>query len=126
MGKIFDFVIVEGAGGVLVPFNRKKLIIDIAKDLNLPVVVVAANKLGAINHTLLTIEALKIRSLKIIGIIFNNQSNKGNDIVLEDNPKIVRQLSGQRILGTLPWTKNKDILIKKFNIIGKNIISNLK
>ena len=74
--KKFDFVIVEGIGGALVPFNRRNLVIDIAKKLNLPVLIVANNKLGAINHTLLTIEAIKMRKMKVIGIIFNNQCRK--------------------------------------------------
>ena len=109
-----DFVIVEGLGGVLVPYNNKKLVIDIARDLKLPVLIVAGNKLGAINHTLLTIEAVKSRGMKISGVIFNNFSSKGNKLILKDNPKIVELISAQKILGTLPFIKNKNLLYKKF------------
>jgi len=112
--KRFDFVIVEGLGGVLVPYNSKKLVIDIARDLKLPVLIVVGNKLGAINHTLLTIEAVKSRGIKIAGVIFNNTSLKGNKLILKDNPKIVELISAQKILGTLPFIKNKNLLYKKF------------
>lgn len=119
--KGFDFVIVEGAGGALVPFNRKRLIIDIARELNLPVLIVASNKLGAINHTLLTIEAIKRRGMKIIGIIFNNRYRKVSKIILKDNAKIVAKLTGEKILGTLPYIKDKNRLYKSFLPIGNKI-----
>lgn len=119
--KGFDFVIVEGIGGALVPFNTKQLVIDIVKDLRLPVLIVVGNKLGAINHSLLTIEALKQRGIKIAGVIFNNFSPKGNKLILRDNPKIVESISGQKILGTLPFIKNKDLLYKKFIPIAEKL-----
>ena len=124
--KNFDVVIVEGLGGVLVPINKDKLVIDIACDLKLPAIVVAGNKLGAINHTFLTIEALKKRNIKIIGIIFNNISKTGNKIILEDNPKIVKKVSRENILGTLPYSKDKNILYKNFLPISKKIFKLLK
>jgi dethiobiotin synthetase len=63
--------LVEGSGGALAPYSRRGLIIDIVKELKIPVIIVAENKLGAINHTLLTIEALKRRKIKILGIFYN-------------------------------------------------------
>ena len=89
--KRFDFVIVEGAGGALVPYNSKKLLIDIARDLKLPVIIVAENKLGAINHTLLTIEAVKKRGMKVIGVIFNSWRGRPDKKILEDNMDIVER-----------------------------------
>ena len=109
----FDFVIVEGVGGALVPLNKKRLVIDMAGELGLPVLVVAQNKLGVINHTLLTIEALKQRKMKILGILFNNCQGQ-DKMVLKDNPDIIRKISGQKILGVLPWNKKFDLLYKKF------------
>ncbi len=124
--KVFDFVVVEGVGGALVPLNKRKLVIDLAKELNLPVLVVVGNKLGAINHTLLTIEALKVRKMKIAGVVFNNLKDKASNIILKDNPKIIEAISGKKSSGSLPWTKDKDILHKSFKKIGKKILSNLK
>lgn len=98
--KQFDFVIVEGTGGALVPYNKKKLVIDIARELNMPVLIVVGNKLGAINHTLLTIEAIKKRKMPILGIIFNNIDKRANKVILQDNVKIIKKLTGERVLGT--------------------------
>lgn len=120
LSREFDFIIVEGTGGALVPFNKKCLVIDIVRDLKLPVLVVAQNKLGGINHTLLTIEALKIRGLNILGIIFNNPQD-ANRLIMKDNPVIIKALTAQNILGILPWRKNHRGLYKEFVPIAKRI-----
>jgi dethiobiotin synthetase len=126
LSKKFDFVIVEGIGGALVPYDRKRLVIDIAGELELPVVIVAENRLGAINHTLLTIEAVRARGMKIVGVIFNHPSGKENERILKDNPEIIRSVSGERILGTLGREKNKKLLQKAFSPIGEKILAEIK
>ncbi len=120
LAKNFDFVIVEGIGGLLVPFDRSRFLIDIVKELDLPVLVVAQNKLGTINHTLLTVEALRSRNLKILGIVFNNLRGQKR-LILKDNPGIVRLFSKQKIFGVLPWQKNFSQLYKSFILIGNRI-----
>lgn len=117
----FEFVIVEGTGGVLVPFTRKILAIDIAVELNLPVLIVAANKLGAVNHTLLTIEAVQKRNMPIVGIIFNNCRKKEKEIILRDNMRIIKTFSKENILGSLALMRNQELLYKSFLPIGKKI-----
>jgi len=121
----FDFVIVEGVGGALVPFSKRKLVIDIAGELNLPVLVVANNKLGAINHTLLTVEAIKKRNMKLVGMVFNNMTKGVNATILKDNPRIVEEISKEKVLGVLPYLKDKNLLYKSFAPIGKRILSGL-
>lgn len=116
----FDFVIVEGLGGALVPLDEKRLVIDIAGQLGLPVLVVAQNKLGVINHALLTMEALKQRKMKILGILFNNYQGQ-NKLVLKDNPEIIGKITAGKILGVLPWSKRPDLLYKKFLPIARKI-----
>lgn len=118
----FDFVIIEGTGGALVPINKKRLVIDMAKDMDLPVLIVANNKLGAINHTLLTVEAIRKRGMKIMGIIFNNQASKEDKVILKDNPRIVGKLTKERAFGVLPRIKNKNKLYKAFVPIAKGIV----
>ncbi|MDO8602259.1 MAG: dethiobiotin synthase [Candidatus Omnitrophota bacterium] len=120
LSKRFDLVIVEGTGGVLVPCGKKKLLIDIAKELGLAALIVAQNRLGAINHTLLTIEALRKRRIKILGIIFNNPE-KENRIILKDNPVIVKALSGEKIFGVLTRENQLDKLYLEFTPIGERI-----
>lgn len=122
LAKKFDMVIVEGVGGTLVPLTRKNLVIDIVKKLKLPVVVVAQNTLGAINHTLLTIEALRARKIKILGIIFNNSDKNVDARVAGDNPRIIKTLSKERILGSLGFNKDDNALYKKFKPIAAKIM----
>ena len=122
LSKRFDYVIVEGTGGLMVPINGRTLMIDIVKELNLPVILVAANRLGAINHTILSIEALKRRKMKLLGIIFNNISDKEDKAILADNPEIVKKITRAKILGTLPYSKNRSSLQQGFKAIGDKII----
>ena len=68
-------LIVEGAGGLMVPLNDRHLIIDLIKKLDLEVIIVSQNYLGSINHTLLTIDVLKRNDIKIKGIVFNGGAN---------------------------------------------------
>jgi dethiobiotin synthetase len=93
-------VIIEGAGGCLVPLNDKEFIIDFIAHLNMPVVLVANLYLGSINHTLLTIEALQRRNLPIKGIIFNGESNPESEriILLHSNLKSLLNLKMEPLL----------------------------
>jgi dethiobiotin synthetase len=68
-------LIIEGAGGLMVPLNDHFLMIDLIKQFNAEVILVSQNYLGSINHTLLSIEALKQRDIPIKGIIFNGEAN---------------------------------------------------
>ena len=119
----FDFVIVEGIGGLLVPLTNSFLLADFVKKLNLPVLLVAGNRLGAINHTLLSLEALKTRKIKTLGVIFNNISPNEDKRILQDNPKIVARISGEKVLGVLPWVKHLSQLHNHFAPIGKKILN---
>jgi dethiobiotin synthetase len=77
-------IIVEAAGGCLVPLNESDFVIDIATQLKLPLIVVSNFYLGSINHTLLTIEAIRKRGLYIEGIIFNGVKNvQSENIILK-------------------------------------------
>lgn len=120
--KRFDYVVVEGTGGLMVPIDRHTLLIDIVKDLNLPVLLVAGNRLGAINHTLLSVESLESRKIDMLGIVFNDISKTENSIILKDNPRIVKKITHCKILGTLPYTKNRSSLQQGFKAIGDKII----
>ena len=127
LSKNFDIVIIEGTGGLLVPLNKKILLIDVIRRFRLPALLVVENKLGAINHALLSIEALIRRGIKIIGLIFNNTSEAKDreSLILKDNPLIVKALTDVRILGALPFTRNIDFLYRRFTPIGDKIMARL-
>jgi dethiobiotin synthetase len=90
-----DRWVVEGAGGVLVPINESALMADLMMRLALPAVIVARTKLGTINHTLLTIEALRRRSLAIAGVILIGDRNPDNRLAIESFGHVA-------VLGELP------------------------
>jgi dethiobiotin synthase len=75
--------VVEGAGGVLVPINDKQYMIDLMSHLDMPVVVVARTELGTINHTLMTIEVLRNRTLNVAGVVMVGNSNPANKDAIE-------------------------------------------
>ena len=81
-------LIVEGAGGVLVPVNDRDFMLDVMKTLALPVVLVARSGLGTINHTLLTLERLRASGLEIVGVVMNGKANPSNRKALEQYGKI--------------------------------------
>jgi dethiobiotin synthase len=81
-------LVVEGAGGVLVPLNDKHLMLDLIAKFSLPVVVVCRSGLGTINHTLLTLRALRDRGMTILGVVMNGPRNNSNREAIEHFGKV--------------------------------------
>jgi dethiobiotin synthetase len=89
--KLEDFIlpetenhlVIEGAGGLMVPLNDEILIADLIEQLDVSVLLVSQNYLGSINHTLLTIQELKRRNVKIIGIVINGESSPETEAFIE-------------------------------------------
>lgn len=92
-------LIIEGAGGLLVPIKKDYLVADLIKDLKTPTIIVARAGLGTQNHTLLTIEALRKRKIKILGIIMNGFT--GKELSEETNAEVIEEFSGIPILAKL-------------------------
>lgn len=88
-------LIVEGAGGALVPVTRTTLYVDLFAKWQIPVIVCARTALGTINHSLLTIEALRARGVPIHGLAFLGDA-------VEDSEAIIAKIGGVRRLGRLP------------------------
>jgi dethiobiotin synthetase len=82
-----NHLVVEGAGGVLVPLNTKDFVIDLVQP-DYKIIIVSRHYLGSINHTLLTIEAIKNRGLTIAGIIFNGNENKATESLILNYSKL--------------------------------------
>ena len=102
-------LIVEGAGGALVPLNRTQLMTDLMRHLNLPVLLVARTALGTINHTLLSLAALRSARLRVRGVIMVGEPNRENKLAIERYGAI-------EVLGTVPILKKLDraALLKTF------------
>lgn len=101
-------LVVEGAGGVMVPLNESLTMLDLMKMLAYPVVLVSRFGLGTINHTLMSIQALRTFDIKIIGVVFNHteQPQPDNRLIEEDNPDTIARLGNVRVLGKLRYLNN--------------------
>lgn len=89
-------LIIEGTGGLFVPINDKTMMIDLIRVIEVPVIIVARSILGTINHTLLSIEALRSRQIPILGVIMNGEHNLGNQ-------DAIAHFGKTRILGHIPY-----------------------
>lgn len=98
-----DFVIVEGAGGVLTPLSRRLCMLDVMKKFALPIMLVARPGLGTINHTLLAIHEIRRFKLPISGVVLNYSSNTRKTIIEEDNRKTIERLGRVRVIVELPF-----------------------
>ncbi len=118
----YDLVLVEGVGGALVPLTEELILADVAAALQLPALVVVANRLGCINHTLLTVEALRGRHVPVMGLVFNLPGQGGNEEVLKDNPRIISALSGVPVLGEMPCVQQPLLATREFEPIGDEFL----
>jgi dethiobiotin synthetase len=102
-------LVVEGAGGLLVPLTRRTLFIDVFARWGVPMVLCARTALGTINHTLLSVEALKARGIPLLGIAFIGEA-------MADSERTIVEFSGARRLGRLPWLDeiSPDALLRAF------------
>lgn len=94
-------VLVEGAGGLLVPLNDDYFMADLAARLNLPVLIVSRPSLGTINHTLLTVSGAQEKGLEVVGIIINNYPAIPN-LSEVDNPKAIEKFARVPVLAIVP------------------------
>ena len=95
-----DFVVVEGAGGFIVPLNDHESLADFAQKIDLPIIVVVGMKLGCLNHALLTIEAIKTRKMKIAGWVANALAQEMS--LLNENIQSLQDRIDAPFLGTIP------------------------
>ncbi|MCH7518481.1 MAG: dethiobiotin synthase [Candidatus Dadabacteria bacterium] len=108
-----DFVIVEGAGGLLVPILEDYFMSDLALDLDLPVLIVTRPNLGTLNHTFLTLESAKKRGLDVAGIVISNFPWDPG-LPEQTNPELILSMTGVDILGVIP--NNNLISVEKGDI----------
>jgi dethiobiotin synthetase len=98
-------VLVEGAGGLLVPIRDNYFVADLVRDLRLPVLIVARLGLGTINHTLLTVRQAQAMGLKVAGIVLNDTVGGKRGVAEHTNVKEVPRLCGVPLLGVVPHGK---------------------
>lgn len=102
-------LIVEGAGGVLVPVNERELMVDLMRQLGLPVLLATRSSLGTINHTLLSVAALRNARVEVAGVVMIGAPNAENRAAIEEYGKV-------RVVGEIPWVQeiNRAALLEIF------------
>jgi dethiobiotin synthetase len=116
-----DFLVVEGCGGLLVPITGKKLVIDLIKQMKAKTLLVSRSGLGAINHTLLSLEALRRRKIEPLGVIFNRLSGGPMSVPEKTNPGVVEQFGRTASLGVFPYMK----MDCRTNCLGKAFLKHI-
>lgn len=101
-----DLVVIEGAGGWLVPLNDKQDVADMAVNMNLPVILVVGLKLGCINHARLTQRAIQAAGCRVIGWIGTQIDPKMMNV--DENIETLKQYLPVQCLGIVPWLDNRD------------------
>ena len=101
-----EHLVVEGAGGLMVPMNDEDMIIDLIAYLGLPALLVARSELGTLNHTFLSIEALRSRNIPILGVVMNGPKNESNRKAIEKYGDIEILAESENIDDLNPETLN--------------------
>lgn len=123
--KKYDTVLIEGAGGLIVPLNDDGYsMIHLIKELDIPVVLVAKAGLGTINHTVLSAMAMKEAGIKVACIIMNRLIE--DDLTIEqDNKMMIEKLTNIPVIGTVPYLKNVEDVFQDNHLL-EEILSSLQ
>lgn len=118
-----DYVIVEGIGGIGVPITKDVDVLGLAKAFGLPVVIVARPGLGTINHTLLTIDAVRSGGLPLAGVVISGYDKAKADFAEQTSPGCIAQVGKTQILAVVPYDNQTDI---EKGIIGNIVLDSLR
>lgn len=128
--KEFDYVIVEGIGGIAVPItsyvivrnevtnNDVYLVVDLIKALNYPIIIIARPSLGTINHTVLTIEFARQKGLDVLGFVVSGYDKNTSNQVMKTAPDVIYSITGVNCLIKIPSIKKLDF--ESINLIAEN------
>ncbi|MEN1934639.1 dethiobiotin synthase [Paenibacillus sp. 102] len=123
--KECDSLFVEGAGGLAVPYTEDALVVNFAKELKLPLIIVARPTLGTVNHTVLTISYAREHGLTVAGVILSGCKECEKERV-QENKEMIEELSGVPVLGLLPelpegFTRDELLRAAEENIMISNL-----
>jgi dethiobiotin synthetase len=113
--RLHDHVLVEGAGGLMVPLSGEQSLLDLIACLGLPVLLVGRLSLGTINHTLLSLECLSQRKIPVAGVVLNSALKK-QDLSAQYNHTTLSQWSSVPLWGVvdfIPKLKNRETIVEK-------------
>jgi dethiobiotin synthase len=119
-----DLLLAEGAGGLMVPIVNDYTMLSLIKDMDIPVILVIGCGLGTINHSLLSIEAMRRQDIEITGIIANLMPESPGDIE-KDNLETITRLGKVKILGTIPELATENLKHPELGIIFESIFNKI-
>lgn len=99
----YDWMLVEGVGGVRVPITRETGVLELMREVGLPALVVSRYQLGTLNHTLMTLEVLKQNQIPVMGVVFNQTGPEETDAIEREAPRLIEELAGVKVLGEMPF-----------------------
>ncbi len=120
-----DIMLVEGVGGLSVPISRDKMLYDLAREIGLPLILAVPIRLGALNHSLLTLRAAREEKLKVAGIVLVDIEDALQNPVLNDLGKMIAEFSEAPVLGICPYlgpiapeifSEKLDFIMKMLNL----------
>lgn len=91
LAHLYDVVLLEGAGGLMVPLTSELLTIDYLVEKNYPIILVSSGRLGSINHTLLSLEAMKQRGLKLFALAYNLNDESQDEVISKDTSQFLKR-----------------------------------
>ncbi len=97
-----DTLIIEGAGGIMVPLNERETYLDWLCTQQIPTIVISKIYLGSINHTLLTLAALRAKNIDVAGVLFTGDENI-------ETQRIIEEMGNVEVLGRIPWSDQLDV-----------------
>jgi dethiobiotin synthetase len=107
LARRHDFMIIEGAGGIMVPLRQNYTYRDLARDMELPILIVARPGLGSINHILLTVASLNEKGLHIAGIVINHAQNGKTGLAEKTNPALIEKMCDVPIIGIISYRERR-------------------
>lgn len=111
-------MVVEGIGGLLTPITPTETAMDLVIRLNLPLIIVAHIRLGALNHALLTVQAARQAGATILGIIFNRPGPSSRNVAEKTNPGVFSRLCSVPVLGNVPYMKGVSVEEGRLGRVG--------
>ncbi len=103
-----EALLIEGAGGLMAPLDETRTMIDLMKALDCPALIVAHRGLGTINHTLLSLAALRAAEIEVAGVVLNETRDEPRDFIRADNPNAIAKFGAVRILGDVDYFREFD------------------
>jgi dethiobiotin synthetase len=121
----YKWLIVEGVGGIMVPLRRDLLLVDLLAQLRPSTLVVSRSGLGTLNHTLLTLEALRKRDIPVLGIVFSDPEIPEDERLVQDNMRTIEEIGQVKVFGRLHRHKDIEMSRAEFMPIGQAILEQL-